>query len=294
MKKVTVIIPTRNRKNVLYNTLLKLQGLNDPMMEILVYDDASEEDFTKELKKPFPQIKFMRSEMRVGPCELRNRMIKEASGKYIIGLDDDSYFVDKESYEKATKLIEESLSNVGLIGFKILVKDAVQFPTAKKEGQYLSCEFLASGFIAKKSMLLQVGGFDSFIMRAGEERDLAIRILDAGWDILQVNDIEIFHEYSPLAREHQFIHSYAFRNELFFYLKYFPGLRCPLFIFKCFLSHTFFCFKKLWFRAYSRGFCGFLRYFFHELKRRKPVKKETVRKYLRLLKGTPCNSYSAI
>ena len=281
MKKLTIIIPTRNRKEVLFKTLKNLQKLNEPKPEIMVYDDNSEEDYSLELEKAFPEVNFRRSSVRLGPCELRNRMIKEAAGGFIIGLDDDSYFLDIMDYIEALKIIENS-PKIGLIGFKIITKDGVQFPSGLKEGSYGSACFMTCGFIARKETILKAGGFDPLLLRAGEERDLAIRILDEDLDLLQDNEIEVFHELSDYERVHQFIHGYAFRNELFFYLKYFPTILCPLFIFKCIIGHTIFCFSRLWFKAYFFGISRFILDFEIFAKKRRPVKFSTAKKYLLL------------
>lgn len=287
-KKVSVIIPTRNRKPVLFKTLRKLQELNDSGMEVLVYDDASDEDYRQELKGIFPDVNFYKSDQRVGPCELRNRLVKKARSEFIIGLDDDSYFVNKKAYEKSLKVIKE-FPEVGLAAFKVVTEDGVHFPRNRKKERYFSYEFMSCAFIAKKKALSETQGFDPLIMRAGEERDIAMNIMDAGWKILQSNDIEVFHESSPYDRDHQFIHGYAFRNELFFYLKYFPFFYALIFMVKCLISHSIFCFRKRWFRAYFFGVRNFVKNFLKFLKKRKPIKRRTFYRYLQLLKERPGN-----
>jgi GT2 family glycosyltransferase len=139
---------------------------------------------------------------------------------------------------------------------------------------------MACGFVAKKDVLLKVGGFDPELFRQGEERDLVIRIINAGFDVIQDNDIEIFHELSVCERDDQYIHGYAFRNELFFYLKYFPSVFAIIFLIKCFVSHTVYCFKNFLFKAY---FFGVSRFFLDLPKfiiKRKPVKVKTVKRFL--------------
>lgn len=281
MKKVTIIIPTRNRKEVLFKTLQKLQSLIDSESEIIVYDDNSDEDYSQEIKERFPEVNFQRSNIQMGPCELRNRMIKEANGEFIIGFDDDSYFIDRSDYKRALQIINSS-PKVSLVGFRIITKDGVQFPPFWKEVTYNSSDFISCGFIARKDSLLEVDGFDPLVLRQGEEKDLAIRILDEGQVVLQCNDIEAFHELSDYERDHQFIHGYAFRNELFFYLKYFPAILCPFFILKCIISHTIYCFRRLWFKAYFFGLSRFIVDFPRVFRKRRPVKFSTINKYILL------------
>ena len=288
MKKAcTIIIPTWNRFSVLVKTLEKLKGFRDPHLQVIVYDDCSERDFTADLISQFSETGFIfkRSDRHVGPCELRNRMIREASSEFIIGLDDDSCFVSKQDCERAIDVIQ-TVPQAAIVGFKVLVKNGIQFPKFRNDDLCLVGTFLAGAFIARKNFLLKVGGFDPSFIRGGGERDLAIRLLDAGWDIYVCSNVEVFHERSSVARDRQANHGYAFRNGLLFYLKYFSGVRCPLYILRHFLLHTAFCLVKGWFGAYWFGVRGFVCEFSRTLRTRKIVKRETMIKYLTLRRQT--------
>lgn len=282
--KSTIIIPTRNRLVDLANTLRKCLELGDPDLEILVYDDCSDVDPTPVIKRDFPGCSIQRSDKPVGPCELRNRMIHAASDGYIIGLDDDSYFVSKADYSRAQALLDEH-PEVGLIAFKILKSGGVQFPHRPPSAEYYGAEFMACGYIARRKALLDAGGFNPVIIRAGEERDIALRLLDKGWKIMISENISIFHAYSMSARNDQLIHHYAFRNELFFYLRYFPSRIFFVYTIKCILSHSFFCLRNLWVKAYISALAEFFLMFTGQLKKRRPVSVDTVAMYLSLLKA---------
>jgi hypothetical protein len=286
MKRVTIIIPTRNRYPVLLETLNKLRGFNDSAMEVLVYDDCSDEDNITRLRDSFPAETFIfnRSEIQVGPCELRNRMIQSASAELIVGLDDDSCFVAREDYECAISLMPD-YPDAGIIGFMVLEKNKVLFPEFKVRGNLRTSIFCAGGFIAKKQVLLEAGVFDSLFFRAGEERDLAIRLMAKGRHIYATSEVRVFHQKANSARDPELIEGYAFRNGLFFYLKYFSGIYLLYYLFRHFFMHTFYCLGRGWLRALRFGIGSFIQEYKVIARIRMPVKRETLKEYINLRRG---------
>jgi len=90
MPKVSVIIPTFNRSDVIVNRALKsalAQNYED--YEVIVVDDASE-DNTQGILKDYP-IRYFRLDKNSGSSSApRNKGIREAKGKYIVFVDDDN------------------------------------------------------------------------------------------------------------------------------------------------------------------------------------------------------------
>ncbi len=281
MKKISVIIPTRNRKEILYSNLKKLLEMNDDEMEILVYDDASQEDYSEEIKSLFGSVRFYRTDKHLGHCALRNLLAKESQGEFVVNLDDDSYFASKEDYFKA-KESAFRFPKIGIMGFKIVKNNKVQFPSDMKDGLYYYNTFMGCGYLINRSLFLELGGIDKDFFRQGEEKDLAIRFLEAGYPVILNTNITVLHEESALERDHQFIHAYAFRNELFLYVKYFPVYIAIFFMLKCILSHGIFCLSKLWIRAYFIGFYMTFRDFRKFIAKRSPLSLKIINKYLNL------------
>lgn len=277
-KLATIIIATQNRKQVLFDSLHRLAAIDNGSFQIMVYDDGSAEDYSDEFKRVFPKIIFFRDEKAQGCLVLRNRLIQRAVSPYIISLDDDSYFTNIKDYDEAIKIMESD-PNLALCCFKVLIKEGIQFPEDTSRTRYETNMFIGCGFIARRADLLEVGGFDEFFFRQGEERDIALRLIAAGKHLLQANDITVFHEYTSVNRDHQLIHGYAFRNELYFFIKYFPFPLCLFKIIKCFVSHTLFCLRKGWFRAYFFAFRQAFMNLPAWLRSRKPLSPLTIKRY---------------
>jgi len=288
MPLATIIISTKDRPHDLRETLNRIKNINNyGELEVIVTDDGSHENMINIFQRDYPEIKFYRYEKPKGYIYQRNRMLKIAKGDYIFSLDDEAYFKKNDSIEKAI-IIFGKYPKAGILNFKVTLPSGCVIPPGDANldpypvAQFMGCAHA----VRKKCFDVQSSYYDELYFRQGEERDLAIKCIDHGYEILQVNDIVVFHNYQEQGRDHQWIHSYAFRNELFFYLKYFPGFSCPLFLLKCFISHTIFCTRKLWLRAYLLGILGFVKLLPKEIQKRRPVSHNTIRKYLKLMRNT--------
>src|SRR5262245_21535567 len=94
---VTFMIATRNRIAELEKTLAACLVQDWPALEILVVDDASTDGTFERVRTAFPMVNIVRREHNQGSITARNDIIRRSKGKYIIGLDDDSRFIDLNS-----------------------------------------------------------------------------------------------------------------------------------------------------------------------------------------------------
>jgi len=83
-------------------------------IEIIVHDDASVDSSIDVIENNFPQLKLIKSDCNVGYCISNNRMVDEASGKFILLLNNDA-----ELYEDAVETLVE-LSNIDQFGIATL------------------------------------------------------------------------------------------------------------------------------------------------------------------------------
>jgi GT2 family glycosyltransferase len=279
--RVSVIIPTRNRLTDLLVTLDRIGRDTYPRVEVLVCDDGSDIDPRPVLAERFPNVRVARSEGRVGPCELRNRLAATSSGEIIIGFDDDCSFESPRAFAEIVDIFT-SRPRLGLLSCRVRRPDGTLWPVCRGEPLRETTAFIACGFAVRRSAYEAVGGFDPAIFRAGEERDLAMRLLAAGWEIRHTDDIIADHRESAGDRDHQFIHSFALRNELLFTLKYVPAPLLPWRLIRQTASHTAYCAARGWSRALATGLAGFVRRAPDALRRRRPVTTRTWRRFLEL------------
>src|SRR5262245_51913389 len=103
---VTFMIATRNRIGELEKTLAACLAQNWPTVEILVVDDASTDGTFERVRTRFPTVNIIRHERNRGSIAARNDIVRRAQGKYIIGLDDDSRFIDEEACRRVVERLE--------------------------------------------------------------------------------------------------------------------------------------------------------------------------------------------
>ncbi|MBU2703225.1 glycosyltransferase involved in cell wall biosynthesis [Sporomusaceae bacterium BoRhaA] len=115
MPKVSIIIPTYNRQEMLKDAVESAMAQDYPNLEIIVTDNASI-DGTDDMMKSYvkdDRIIYFRHDKNMGPVfNGRNACINIATGKYALLLCDDDYLLDSSYISKAINLILENQSIV--------------------------------------------------------------------------------------------------------------------------------------------------------------------------------------
>jgi glycosyltransferase involved in cell wall biosynthesis len=106
---VSVVIPTYNRRKLLFRALGSVFGQTHRPVEVIVVDDASSDGTVEALRRAdFPvRVEVLALPFNQGPAAARNAGIRRASGRYVAFLDsDDVWLADK--LERQTALLEAS------------------------------------------------------------------------------------------------------------------------------------------------------------------------------------------
>ena len=67
-----------------------LSQVVDSDIEVLLHDDASTDNSVQRITDNYPQVKFIISNQNVGFCTANNRMVEQASGDYLLLLNNDA------------------------------------------------------------------------------------------------------------------------------------------------------------------------------------------------------------
>jgi len=191
MHKVSVIIPTHNRADLICGAINSSLNQTFRNFEIIVVDDGST-DNTRELLKGYGSSICYIYQEKKGRAEARNRGIKLARGEYIAFLDDDDIWLPQK-LEKQVKFLDSN-PNIGLAHTFVelidaqgyLLKEATEkqlklYKKAAKtgytyEGMSQSCIIFTSTVIVRKGCLDKVGFFDPDI-EAFEDWDFYLRFV---------------------------------------------------------------------------------------------------------------------
>ncbi|HLL88959.1 MAG TPA: glycosyltransferase, partial [Tepidisphaeraceae bacterium] len=213
---VTFLISTYNRRDVLLDTLARLPacGLPAGRFEIIVVDNASTDGTADAVAARFPHVRLIREATNRGPCS-KNAGLAIARGAYVVFLDDDSF-------PTGPRDILRMIAHFDARPRLAAAVFTVTLPNGTRECSAYPTVFIGCGTGFRKAALDQVGGLPEDFFMAGEEYDLSLRLLDAGWDVRPFADLHVTHLKTPGARFPERITTLDVRNNLLLVYRYFP------------------------------------------------------------------------
>lgn len=218
--RVTVMITTRNRAVDLRRTLDRLHRMSPAADEILVTADGCSDDTVAMLRADFPQCQLLVNDAGLGSIASRDRMLRMATGELVLSLDDDSYPVADDFFQKLLPLFAAH-PEAAVITFSELRDDETASKTLKSGGYYVSA-YPNGAAAMRRADYLATGGFPSFFVHAYEEPDYALQVYSHGGAVWFEPSLVIRHHYSQANRDHLRIHHLHARNELWS-----VWMRCP-------------------------------------------------------------------
>lgn len=180
--KISVIIPTFNRKKTLGRAIQSVSDQSLSPFEILIIDDGSNDGTKEWVKESFQDIKYIYQNNQ-GVSSARNKGIKYAYGDWIAFLDSDDEWLPSKLYEQ----VKAIGSNPEIKFFhtnEIWIRNEVrvnQMKKHKKHGGYIFekcldiCRVSPSSVLIKKEIFDDIGTFDESL-RVCEDYDLWLRI----------------------------------------------------------------------------------------------------------------------
>ena len=177
---VSIIIPTHNRKERLERALNSVLDQTWRPIEIVVVDDASDDDtpeYLSSLQDEYDSICILRNETSRGAAVSRNIAISHANGEYIAGLDDDDYWRPTR-VERLMEEFEEGFSAVCSYDRMVMdEREAVwKKPTMITLDDLLYYNRVGNQVLTRKEYIEKVGGYDEELPSA-QDYDLWIRLV---------------------------------------------------------------------------------------------------------------------
>ena len=181
MVKISVVIPTYNRYELLKRAISSVLTQKYLPQEVIVIDDGSS-DKTSDIQKDFPTVKYFYQKNR-GVSSARNLGIKKASFDWIAFLDSDDEWVEDKllkqiNYHKINKNILMSYTDEEWIRDGAKVKIPKKFQKIGKDVflENLSyCNIAPSSVLMHKKLFEKFGLFDENL-EVCEDYDLWLRV----------------------------------------------------------------------------------------------------------------------
>lgn len=204
--RLSVGITTRNRPASLNACLTSLAVIAHLSPDVLVFDDGSappvEQQFTDETRGIVSQV--LRDPSTPGPIAGRNRLVRNASGSYVLLMDDDARLIDAAAVERAIGVLDQDRS-VAAIGFAQAEVDGRPWPAAMQPspaaGPALVPCYIGFAHLVRRQTFLDLGGYREAFEFYGEEKDFGVRVLDAGLSVVYLPSALVVHASDPAGRD---------------------------------------------------------------------------------------------
>ncbi len=201
---ISIIIVNYNTADLLAPCLNSVVPRSDLGLEVIVVDNASQDDSSAMVSRDFPWVKLIANESNAGFARANNQALKVSNGEYIYFLNPDTV-VQPGAFDAMIGFME-SHRDVGLAGTRILnpngsVQSSVErrYPGEKRAQKDLRglpgdiAWVLGASMVARRAIVEELGGFDEGFFLYGEEQDLCLRIRKAGWKIGFITDAVVVH-----------------------------------------------------------------------------------------------------
>jgi len=274
---ISIVITTWNRKAMLQEVLSNIQGIDYPNYEVILVDNHSVDGTVEMIRSEFSAVRIIvMPTSEYGPCEAMNIGFANASGEYVVVLDDDSY-IEKDALTKMVGLFRDN-PQVGIIAFHIFTAEGIDW-TKNLPFRLTTFNGCAAGI--RSLVLTQAGFYSSDFFTYINENDLSIRALAAGFDIIYAKEIVAYHRWSPLNRNNKRLIFFKVRNGLWFVMKYFSGKNLLIGVLRIIIPFSYASVREGAFFFYIKAvFSAFLS-LPRIIKKRRVVSYDLQRRYLR-------------
>jgi GT2 family glycosyltransferase len=221
MSGVTVGIVTRNRPESLRRCLASLAALGDALAEIVVVDDHGDVPLDDVLRRAPAPIRFIRQPRPDGYIVARNRIVRDASTEIVLLMDDDAALLPDGNALGPLALFRAH-PGVALIACAMAEPDGSLWHVSMQPApvDYTCCVASHIGFahFIRRSVFLEVGGYRESFFFYGEEKDLCVRMLQAGYHVVYMPHVRVVHDVDPTGRSASRYVRYVVRNDCLFAL----------------------------------------------------------------------------
>jgi GT2 family glycosyltransferase len=236
-KKVVAIVLTINQCDKTLRCISSLSSVENPPFDIVLWDNGSQDETAKIVRKLFPDVLVQCSPVNLGAARGRNEAAKIAINnyqpKYLLFLDNDMTVTPNflealiEPFGSDIRLAQTT-GKIKIPGAGNRLNDAggckINFYTGRTtpigygeidNGQYdkqKTC--IPGGFtLVRADVFCEVGGFDTIFDPYGyEDLDFSLRVARAGYYALYMPEAVAFHEVTQTFESGLYTEKYA-RNK---------------------------------------------------------------------------------
>jgi GT2 family glycosyltransferase len=262
---VSICILTYNRCARLRELLEKIGGLTCASIEIIVIDNHSEDKTREMMISDFPYVKYLRTERNIG-ASARNIAMKAAKGDIIVTLDDDVMGLNGRGLEELVRKFSED-PTVGAVNFRVKNSEGsvCNWVHHCRHEDFADKEFqtyeITEGAVAFRRKVLEYSGYypETFFL-SHEGPDLAFRIIESGFKVIYIPNVEVMHCFATEGREPWRNYYFDTRNQLWLAVRNFPVIYALVYLGRGLLSMLVYSVRDgyfyYWLKAVVDGIAG--------------------------------------
>ena len=210
-KSISVVIPTRNRAQLLRLAVASALSQSLKIQEVIVVDDASDDD-TDAVVLSFndARIRHIRNDFPLGAGACRNVGIEAARGDMVAFLDDDDIWFTDKLEKQYTKLWQANHLDDGLCLCGYVRLEGRNSRSVCSEGEFDIIDFsqgvdwryrviATSGWLVPRELLVRAGMFDTDL-HIWEDWELALRLYELGKFVYVAEPLFLFNRNRPVGQ----------------------------------------------------------------------------------------------
>lgn len=193
---ISVLCVTRNRKALLRRCLQSCTEQRDPPVEIVVVDNASDDQSAEMLAAEFPSVRCIRMHRNIGFFPALNIAIANSRGTYVMTVDDDSYFLDEHALGNMVAAFEGDQS-VGVVTCNI--EGPAEAPLASSD-RYVHTFKTGFAMIRREVFEDWVGYYPDLFFRSAGESYVSSALWDSGRSVRLLSEVRMYHDMAMQGR----------------------------------------------------------------------------------------------
>ena len=179
-------------------------------------DDGSSKPVAEMIRHEFSEVRYYNLAIGRGPAFQRNRGVELATCEVVFPLDDDTVLMSPKTVEQT--LAEFNDPRVGALGIPFInvhIDQQIRQRAPEPEGIWVTHAFVGAAHAVRRSAFLQAGGYREHFFYMGEESDLCLRLLNAGY-VVRLGTADPVHHLESPRRNLALANYYGRRNDVLF------------------------------------------------------------------------------
>jgi GT2 family glycosyltransferase len=223
---VSIAVLNYQRRDALRRALATARQQRWPSLEIIAVDNASTDGSREMVRDEFPDVHLVALPRNIAAAA-RNEGVRAAKGEIVFTLDNDVLFTTPDDVARGVAVFDRH-PRAAVVSFAILGPDGALsrrdwcHPRDCRrwaETEFLTDYVLEGASACRRDAFLASGGYWEPLFIGHEGWDLALRLLDAGHDLVYAPSVRVQHMVDQTARPSSRIYYTFTRNAVWIALR---------------------------------------------------------------------------